>query len=283
MISNIQELKEIIKNRNKAITLMIGNQKGGVGKTTNTYLIAYTLAKMGIKTLVADLDPQSNATKTLALTKSQNSSNIYTIDKTMMRGVQDGDLTDLPINIISNLDLLPSNTDFENFTKFLYKTTDDDFSENHLLEPLFEPLKNEYDIIILDTPPFSIEITRNAAVMSDYVIVSLQTEDDSLSGATEIINTLVKIKKQYDVPIEIIGILPMLSDKRGSVDKRVLEDAKNSFGEDSIFKIIVPRMARIKRFPINGITDKDKFDKKVLSLYSEVTNELIDRIIEFER
>lgn len=282
-MTDIQNIKSIIDNKDESITIMIGNQKGGVGKTTNTYLIAYTLANLGIKTLVADLDPQSNATKTLALTKSQNSDNVYTIDKTMMRGVQDKNLEDLPINIIDNLDLLPSNTDFENFTKFLYKTTTDEYSEDHILEPLFKPLKKIYDIILIDTPPFSIEVTKNASVLSDYVIVSLQTEDDSLSGATDFVNSLVKIKQKYDLSIEILGILPMLSDKRGAVDKRILEDARNSFGDDNIFGKVVPRMARIKRFPINGITNKDKFDKKVLDLYSDITNELLSKILEFER
>jgi len=281
-MKNILEFKNLVSKKDNAITIMVGNQKGGVGKTTNTYLIAYTLAKLGIKTLVADLDPQSNATKTLALTKSQNSDSVYTIDKTMMRGVQDKNLENLPIKIIDKLFLLPSNTDFENFTKYLYKTTDNEYEEDHILEPMFKPLKKEYDIILIDTPPFSIEVTKNASVLSDYVIVSLQTEDDSLSGATDFVDSLVKIKQKYNLSIEIVGVLPMLSDKRGAVDKKILDDARNSFGDENMFDSVIPRMARIKRFPINGITNNDKFDRKVLDLYSTVTSELLDKILEFE-
>ncbi|MFK5236819.1 ParA family protein, partial [Lactococcus lactis] len=118
-MEELEQAKQLFKKRKKAVTIIIGNQKGGVGKTTNTYLIAYTLAKLGIKTLVCDLDPQSNSTKALILTKSQNSNEIMTIDKTLMWGVQQRDLKDLPVSIIENLDLLPSYIDFEDFAKYL--------------------------------------------------------------------------------------------------------------------------------------------------------------------
>ena len=283
MEDKIKQLKQIISNRGKALAILIGNQKGGVGKTANTTLIAYTLAQYGFKVLVADLDPQSNATKILALTKSQNSDEVYIINKTMMRGVQDQDLTDLPINIMPNLDLLPSNTDFKNFGRYLYINAGSDrYKEDHMLAPLFEPLKKQYDILMVDTPPFNTEIDNNAPVFCDYVIISLQTEEDSFVGANVYVQTLLEQKKKYDLPIEIVGILPMLNDKWNSVDKKILEDACDSFGKENIFQTIIPRMDRIKRFPINGITDRDKFDKKVLNKYKEVTNELIQRLIEFE-
>ena len=171
-MKNEDAIKKMFAKHSKALTFIIGNQKGGVGKTTNTYLIAYTLAKWGIKTLVADLDPQSNSTKTLMLTKSQNTDTVNTVNKTLMRGVQEKNLADLPVKILDNLYLLPSYIDFEDFPKYLYKNTKTDYEETHLLEPLFEPLKKDYDVIILDVPPLSIEVTRNAVIFSDYVAVS---------------------------------------------------------------------------------------------------------------
>lgn len=276
----IKKENDFFKKQNKAITLTIGNQKGGVGKTTNTYLIAYVLSKFGINTLVIDLDPQSNATKTLMLTKSKDDTEVNTIDKTIMRGVEEGDFTDLPINIQSNLDLLPSYIDFEDFTKYLYKNTSSEYEETHLLEPLIDPLKDNYDIILLDVPPLNIETTKNAVVCSDYVLVSLQTQEDSLSGAESYINTLLKLKQQYDLPVEIIGFLAVLSEKRNSVDKLILQSAKEEFGEDIIFSTVVPQMARIKRFPIKGITNLDYYDNQVINTYKKVTHELINRLME---
>lgn len=275
---DIPDVVKAIQSRDEALTIVIGNQKGGVGKTTNTYLIAYTLAKMGIHTLVADLDPQANATKTLMLTKSQQEDAVYSIKKTLMVGVQEKDLTDLPVKIMDNLDLIPSYIDFQDFTKYLYQNTNNEYEETHLLEPLFNPLKKKYDVILLDVPPFSIEITRNAVIFSDFALISLQTHDDSLSGAEEYVNTLSKLQQVYQLDIEVIGILPMLHDARNGVDQTIIQSAKDEFGEENVFTNIVTQMARIKRFPINGITDKDRFDKRVLDKYQQVTDELLSRI-----
>ena len=275
---DIPDVVKAIQSRDEALTIVIGNQKGGVGKTTNTYLIAYTLAKMGIHTLVADLDPQANATKTLMLTKSQQEDTVYSIKKTLMVGVQEKDLTDLPVKIMDNLDLIPSYIDFQDFTKYLYQNTNNEYEETHLLEPLFNPLKKKYDVILLDVPPFSIESTRNAVIFSDFALISLQTHDDSLSGAEEYVNTLSKLQQEYQLDIEVIGILPMLHDARNGVDQTIIQSAKDEFGEENVFTNIVTQMARIKRFPINGITDKDRFDKRVLDKYQQVTDELLSRI-----
>lgn len=275
---DIPDVVKAIQSRDEALTIVVGNQKGGVGKTTNTYLIAYTLAKMGIHTLVADLDPQANATKTLMLTKSQHEDTVYSIKKTLMVGVQEKDLTDLPVSIMDNLDLIPSYIDFQDFTKYLYQNTSNEYEETHLLEPLFQPLKKKYDVILLDVPPFSIEITRNAVIFSDFALISLQTHDDSLSGAEEYVNTLSKLQQEYQLDIEVIGILPMLHDARNGVDQTIIQSAKDEFGEENVFTNIVTQMARIKRFPINGITDKDRFDKRVLDKYKKVTDELLSRI-----
>lgn len=275
---DIPDVVKAIQSRDEALTIVIGNQKGGVGKTTNTYLIAYTLAKMGIHTLVADLDPQANATKTLMLTKSQQEDTVYSIKKTLMVGIQEKDLTDLPVKIMDNLDLIPSYIDFQDFTKYLYQNTNNEYEETHLLEPLFNPLKKKYDVILLDVPPFSIEITRDAVIFSDFALISLQTHDDSLSGAEEYVNTLSKLQQEYQLDIEIIGILPMLHDARNGVDQTIIQSAKDEFGEENVFTNIVTQMARIKRFPINGITDKDRFDKRVLDKYQQVTDELLSRI-----
>lgn len=281
-MEELEQAKQLFKKRKKAVTIIIGNQKGGVGKTTNTYLIAYTLAKLGIKTLVCDLDPQSNSTKALILTKSQNSNEIMTIDKTLMWGVQQRDLKDLPVSIIENLNLLPSYIDFEDFAKYLYKNTSNEYEETHLLEPLFEPLKEDYDIILIDVPPLSVEVTSNAVMFSDYVLISLQTQDDSMTGAIEYIKTLVKLKMKYELGIEVLGALPMLSNSRGSVDKLIIESAKEEWGEDLVFETVIPQMERIKRFSINGITDEDRFDRKVLEMYEKVVSEMLSKLIEFE-
>ena len=275
---------ELKTNRKQAITLTVGNFKGGVGKTTNSILIAYTLAQKGIKTLVIDLDPQANATKTLTLTKlNQDEDGILTFEKTLMRGIADNKIDDLPIKIIDNLFLMPSNIDFEEFAKFLYQNTDNQTDEDFYFSKLLDPIKESFDIIIIDVPPMSKEITRNAVTSSDYVLISLQTQEHSLTGAENYIEELNKLNEKYDLNLTVVGLLPVLLKNTGTVDEYIIENAKEIFGESNIFSTMVPQMERIKRFDINGITNHDRHDLKVLQKYNEVTDELITRLNFYEK
>lgn len=270
------------KHLNKATTITIGNYKGGAGKTTNTTLIGYTLSNLDINTLIIDLDPQSNATKELILTKLINDpESDATINKTLMAGIEEGTLTDLPVKIKNNLSLIPSFIDFEGFAKYLYKNTSNDYEEDFFLEKYFSPLKSQYDLIILDVPPMSIEITKNAVTSSDYVLISLQTQEYSLTGAESYVKELSKLANMYNLDLDVIGVLPVLMKNQGKVDEYILENAKELFGEENIFKTYVPQMERIKRFAVNGITNLDRHDKKVLEVYETITKELLQRLEKF--
>lgn len=275
---NKNKFVEKLKNRDEAVTITIGNQKGGVGKTTNGTMICYSLAKMGIKSLIIDLDPQANATKSMLLTKSNHSEEIFTVDKTIMAGVQDDDLTDLPVNIMPNLDLLPSYSDFKGFTRFLYRNTQTDYEVDHYLEHLIQPLKKEYDVIFIDIPPFSIETTNNAAILSDYVLISLQTQERSMTGAEDFLKTLSAVIEKYNLDTDILGIIEVLQKKKGSVDQYIMEQAKKEFGQENIFETVIPQMERLKRFDVNGIEENDYFDKQVVGLYNRLTEEFLKRL-----
>lgn len=273
-------MDKVIKNsRNEGIILTVGNYKGGAGKTSNSTLIGYTLAKIGVKVLVVDLDPQTNATKSLLLTKSAlEKDQITTINKTIMSGVANGSFVDLPVNIMPNYDLLPSYPDFGDFSKYVYKHANTESEEVSILKPLLDELRPKYDLIILDIPPMSREVTANATVASDYTVISFQTQERSLTGAENYINDLLNYKDKYKLDIDVVGILPVLQNKKGTVDNAMLNMAKNIFGEDLVFKSVIPHMERIKRFDITGITDRDRFDKKVMQTYRTATDEFIERI-----
>lgn len=280
---NDQKAIDNLTNRRKGLVITVGNYKGGAGKTSNSILIAYQLSKLGVKTLVIDLDPQTNATKALLLTKSANDpDNINTVDKTIMYGVSNQSFRDLPVKIISNLYLLPSFTDFQDFPKYVYQHTNRSYDEALILKPLIDPLKDTFDIILLDVPPMSKEVTENAVVSSDYTLISFQTQERSLTGAENYISDLLKYKDTYSLDIDILGILPVLQNKNGSVDTAMLEAAKDAFGDDLVFKTVIPHMERIKRFDITGITDRDRFDKKVMEKYKFVASEFAQRVYESE-
>ncbi|WP_282804043.1 ParA family protein [Secundilactobacillus kimchicus] len=272
-----------LTTRDNGLVITVGNYKGGAGKTSHSILIAYQLSKLGIKTLVTDLAPQTNVTKALLLTKSANDPhNINTVNKTIMYGVANKDFTDLPVKILDNLYLLPSFTDFQDFPKYVYQHTPKAYDEALILKPLIEPLKHNFKIILLDVPPMSKEVTENAVVASDYTFISLQTQERSLTGAENYVNDLLRYKDAYSLDIDILGILPVLQNKSGSVDKAMLDAAKQAFGADLVFRTVIPHMERIKRFDITGISNRDRFDKKVMEKYQNVTQEFLQKIYESE-
>ena len=88
--------------------------------------------------------------------------------------------------------------------------------------------------------------------------------------------------RDSSLDIDILGILPVLQNKNGSVDTAMLEAAKDAFGDDLVFKTVIPHMERIKRFDITGITDRDRFDKKVMEKYKLVASEFAQRVYESE-
>lgn len=283
------KLKEHISKKGEAVSIVIGNQKGGVGKTANSTLISYILAENGIKTLVIDLDPQGDASKTMTLTgvraareRKAPESEYPVMRKTILLGIKEGDLTTLPMKIKDNLYLLPSYVDFEGFPKLLYRETNNDREETHFLKKLLDPLKADYEVIIIDTPPQVKAVTDNAIVFADYVTISLQTQKDSLEGAENYIDTLADLKGEYDLPIQLLGIIAVLNDKYSSVDEAMLERVRDEISENILLDTIVPNMARVKRFPLQGIGESDRYDKSVLDVYREVATDFCSRILEFE-
>lgn len=278
MANKIEKLKSV-----SPTVITIGNYKGGVGKTTNSIMIGYTLAEMGIRTLVVDMDPQSNATKSLMLTRSVNNDGASpAIGKTLMAGFEQNSFKDLPVKIIDNLYLLPSFIDFEDFPKYLYQNYQDETSQDRLFNTLLSEIKKDYDIILVDVPPMSKEVTKNAIVASDFVMISLQTQERSLTGSETYIKEIIELTKKYDLNLDLLGILRVLNKNHGKVDEYISEKAYEIFGGVNMFNTIVPQMERLKRFDVNGITNEDMHDKKVINKYIEVTNEFINRLLELK-
>lgn len=274
-----------------AITITVGNYKGGVGKTKNAVLTAYHLAKKGYKTLVVDLDPQGNATIVLSRTKKNESNEIFTMGKTLMTAITEENLSAVKTNIMDNLYMLPSFIDFSNYGDFLEQkfgtlaTNDKGYKDlvvkkMSYLKLLLEPFQDEFDYIIIDVPPTKSIITDSAVFASNFILLVLQTQELSLNGAVLYVNDLRDLILNYNINIEICGILPVLLEHDSTIDRLVLELAKEKFGEDNIFENIVPHMRRLKRFDNTGITCSDHHDSKVHDLYSKITDEMIERIKE---
>lgn len=264
--------------------ITFGNAKGGVGKTTNSSMIAYCLARKGYRTLVADIDPQANATSLLLKTAQRINKKVVKFDKTLMSAISDNDLKSIITPIVENLDLLPSFADFVSFPIFLeeeYKSRTD--RTKHLSKTLC-PIKDDYDFIIIDTPPTISLYTDNALMASDQVVIVMQTQERSLDGALGYVIYLNQLVENYDADYDVLGILPVLLKNTSKVDQNILNRATEEFGENNMFENVIKNMERLKRYDVMGIgdpnltTDHDRHDKDVFKIYENITNELLERL-----
>lgn len=269
---------EVVK-LGKAITVTLGSFKGGVGKSCNTSMISYHLAKLGYRTLVLDLDPQANSTKILFKTKLAETKIMPTITTSFMTAIVENiDIRKCIHEISENLYILPNAVDFSIYTDYLAKEFKSDKDKVTHLKNLISPLENEYDFILVDVPPTISKYTDNALMMSDYVVIVLQTEELSFDGAMEFIKYLQDLIDLYSVDLDILGILPVLQKNDSKVDQSILNYATEQFDESNMFKTVVKRMERIKRFTMEGIKDEDMHDKRVHAVYKKVTAEFLERL-----
>ncbi|HAP2958293.1 TPA: AAA family ATPase [Enterococcus faecalis] len=290
----INEFRNVLR---RPLTITVANSKGGVGKTTIIRYLSYVLSRLGFKVLVVDADPQANTTKTMLLTKNYYSEDeIFIVEKTMMAGIVEKDLSKLVIPIIENLYCIPSHIDFKNFPKYLTRLygdsiegLDDNYKEIEskrisVLRDLIKPIKADYDFVLIDTPPTMSDFTRNAAYASDYMIMAFQTQPDSLDGVTDYINEeLTPLMEDFDLETEIVGILPNHLSK-GSIDTTVVNDAIELFGEENFFNNIIPFTKRVQTTPRTGLNTDTYWDEKT---YNEVFEPLalnfLERILMFEK
>ncbi|PEU93973.1 ATPase [Bacillus thuringiensis] len=266
--------------KEKCTVVTTGNFKGGVGKTTNAVMLAYTLANQGKKTLLVDLDPQANATDLLFNTMKKIHSIEPEFKKTLAMALIDENLESALINALPNLDLLPSYEDLQTYEKFLFRNFDDDYSQDTYFAKQLSVIKENYDYILIDVPPQLNKFADSALVASDYVMVILQTQERSLKGAQKYIEHVFSLADDYELPLEIVGALPVLMQNGNEIDKDILQEAEEIFGKPNIFNTIIKQMARLKRFDRTGITYnmKDIHDKNVHNVYQEIASELEERI-----
>lgn len=220
--------------------IAIANQKGGVGKTTTAINLSSSLAAAEVKILLIDIDPQANSTSNLGVRSKENS--IYeTIigTKAASECVMD---TYMP-----QLNLLPSNI---NLVGAEIEMIDMENRES-LLKKAIEPIKNNYDYLIIDCPPSLGLLTLNALTASDSVLVPVQCEYFALEGLGQLLNTINIVKKHYNPNLYIEGVLLTMFDTRLRLSHQVADEVKKYFG-DKVFETVIQRNTRISEAPSHG-------------------------------
>ncbi len=246
-------------------TIAFANQKGGVGKTTSAVNVAACLAAMGKRVVLVDIDPQGNATGGLGISKKNAGATVY--DMLIGRAKASEALVKTRYDRLS---VIPSGI---HLVGAEIELVDEERREYRLKDALAE-IADDFDYIIIDSPPSLGLITINALVAADRVVVPLLCEYYSLEGLSQLTQTMKLVQGRYNPSLAIIGVLINMYDGRLNLSYQVLSEIKKYFG-NKLFSIPIPRNVRLSEAPSYGepICVYDRRSKGALA-YKEVTEEL---------
>ncbi|MDD5044103.1 MAG: AAA family ATPase [Candidatus Omnitrophica bacterium] len=229
--------------------IAVCNQKGGTGKTTTAINLSASLALLNKKTLLLDLDPQANATSGIGLDK-------YKIEKS----TYDILLDQVPVNEvmldtqIPHLKLAAANLDLTGAEVELVGA----LGREHRLKKVLLPEKNNFDFIIIDSPPSLGLLTINGLCAADSVLVPVQCEYYALEGLTQLINTITLVKNNLNPELAIEGVVLTMADFRTNLTKEVIQETRNYFSnlemsnKGKVFETVIPRNIRLTEAPSFG-------------------------------
>jgi len=222
--------------------IAIANQKGGVGKTTTSVNLGAGLAQVGKNVLLVDIDAQGNATTGVGIEKSELDQCIYNVL------VEDADVQGvIQKTATENLDVLPATIQLAGAEIELVPT----ISREVRLQRALQPVRDEYDYIIIDCPPSLGLLTINALTAADSVIIPVQCEYYALEGLSQLLNTVRLVQKHLNKNLAIQGVLLTMLDARTNLGIQVIDEVKKYF-RDKVYRSIIPRNVRLSEAPSHG-------------------------------
>ena len=265
-------MQEQDKKHNKAPTFIsVVNQKGGVGKTTTVLNLATTVAASGKKVLILDLDAQGNASTGLGILLEQRKLSSYDVliaNENIQNVIKKTN--------IENLFIMPANQDLSSVDMNLAEIE----KKASILKNSFKNTNVDipnFDYVFMDCPPALNMLTVNALVLSNFIIIPLQTEFFALEGLSQLMITIKEIRNTLNKELKILGVLLTMYDKRNNLSLQIEEDVRSTLN-DLVFKTIIPRNVKLSEAPsfsLPGVL----YDQKCLGsiAYQKLTAEFFNR------
>jgi len=244
----------------------ICNQKGGTGKTTSAINIAAYMALAGKRVLLVDLDPQANATSGVGIDRHQIKQSTYHI---LLEELSVGEI--IQKTAIPNLFLAPANLDLTGAEVELVSA----LGREYRLKKSLAAVRDEYDFIIIDSPPSLGLLTINSLSAADSILIPVQCEYYALEGLTQLNNTFNLVKNNLNQGLAIQGVILTMADFRTNLTKEVINEVKKNF-PGRVYDTVIPRSIRLSEAPSYGkpiaIYDKENVGAKK---YEQLTMEIL--------
>lgn len=246
--------------------IAIGNQKGGVGKTTTTVNLGAALASLGKKVLVIDSDSQGNATSGLGVERSDVKHSLYEV---LVNNVPIEEAI-MPTSD-SNLFIVPSTIHLAAAELELMKLE----NRENTLKNAVSSIRNQYDFILVDCPPSLGQLSINAFTASNTILIPVQAEYYALEGLSQLLNTIRLVQRSYNRDFRIEGVLITMLDARTNLGFEVVDEVRKYF-QEKVYKSIIPRNIRLSEAPSYGqsVIEYDPRSRGA-EMYVELAKEVI--------
>ncbi|KMT62169.1 Sporulation initiation inhibitor protein soj [Paenilisteria newyorkensis] len=245
--------------------IALANQKGGVGKTTTSVNLSSSLAFLGKKVLLVDIDPQGNASSGVGINKGEIEHCIYDVlvDDVALKDV-------IKPTAMEALKVVPATIQLAGAEVELVPA----ISREIRLKKAIDSVRDDYDYVIIDCPPSLGLLTLNALTASDTVLIPVQCEYYALEGLSQLLNTIRIVQKHLNEDLQIEGVLLTMLDARTNLGIQVIDEVKKYF-QNKVFETIIPRNIRLSEAPSHGkpiilYDDKSRGSEVYVDLAKEV-------------